>query len=467
VNTLGIEDRGQSRLDALLDNVERSLADDLMPVDVFNDPEVFRAEMERIFLKSWMFVAHESELPNEGDFVLRRIGVDAVIVTRDQNGSLNVLSNYCRHRGTEICRTDRGNALHFKCPYHGWMYKCNGDWAGAPHLVEAYGGRLDPKAWGLLRAPHVDSYRGLVFAALSADAPTLRDYLGATTWMLDALLGLHPDGMRVVGPPDRFRIRTDWKVPSDNFAGDDYHLETTHRSTEMVKVTPRFSESCQLGRSYELGGGHSFVGHDAARTGGTLWGYPKDVVETFQLSALDAAQRQMVTHAPPTVGTIFPNLSFLRSIGIAQFGRPPAVYTSFRQWQPISAGVCEYWNWHLAWNFETEEQAWHAYQVGQYNVGAGGLIEQDDTAVWEGSARAGASPWLRQAGVQFNFQQGRRTKVDVSPDPTWTGPGIRRNTGYGDFRQVAFYRRWLELMRPAKGVARPDTSTPGHARGLR
>jgi N,N-dimethyl phenylurea N-demethylase alpha subunit len=132
MNTLGTKDSGQSRLDALLGRVERSLADDLLPVDIFNDEEIFRAEMERIFLKSWVFLGHESELANKGDFVVRRIGVDAVIVTRDQSGALNVLSNHCRHRGTEICRTDRGNAHHFTCPYHGWMYKCNGDWAGAP-----------------------------------------------------------------------------------------------------------------------------------------------------------------------------------------------------------------------------------------------------------------------------------------------------------------------------------------------
>jgi hypothetical protein len=51
VNTLGIEDRGQSRLDALLDDVERSLADDLVPVDVFNDPEVFRRSRKNILAK--------------------------------------------------------------------------------------------------------------------------------------------------------------------------------------------------------------------------------------------------------------------------------------------------------------------------------------------------------------------------------------------------------------------------------
>lgn len=436
-------------LDALLDRVEQALADDLVPVDIYNDQEVFRAEMERIFARSWVFVAHETEIPNVGDFVLRRIGVDSVIITRDQSGSINVLSNYCRHRGAELCRTDRGNKLHFKCPYHGWVYKCNGDWAGAPQLMEAYGGPLDAKEWGLLRAPHVDTYQGLIFAALSKDVPTLREYLGAAAWMLDAIMGLHPDGMRVIGVPDRFRIRTDWKVPSDNFAGDDYHLATTHKSTELAKLTMGFSESCAIGRSYLLGNGHSFVGHDSKRSGSILWGYAPEIVAKFDLSRLDDAQRAMVTHKPPTAGTIFPNLSFVRSILGTTWGEPLAVMTSFRQWQPIAPGVCEYWNWHFAWKFMSEPDARRIYECSQFHVGAAGVIEQDDTTVWEGAAHAGASPWLRQAGVKFHFQQGRRGTADYSPDATWTGPGVHRNTGFGDFGQVAFYREWLKVMRQA------------------
>lgn len=55
-----------SHLDALLGRVERALADDLLPVEIFNDAAIFRAEMQRIFANSWVFVAHESEIPRQG-----------------------------------------------------------------------------------------------------------------------------------------------------------------------------------------------------------------------------------------------------------------------------------------------------------------------------------------------------------------------------------------------------------------
>src|SRR5918995_5414058 len=99
----------------ILDRVEAALVDDLLPVEIFNDEAVFRAELEKIFTTCWVFVAHESEIPKAGDFVQRRIGLDPVVVTRDGKGGINVLSNYCRHRGSQVCQTDAGNSRFFKC----------------------------------------------------------------------------------------------------------------------------------------------------------------------------------------------------------------------------------------------------------------------------------------------------------------------------------------------------------------
>ena len=87
----------QAYVAALCDRVEKSLDEGLLPVDVFNDDRVFRAEMDRIFTRTWVFVAHESEIPNSGDFVQRKIGLDGVIVTRNGKGEINVLLNHCRH----------------------------------------------------------------------------------------------------------------------------------------------------------------------------------------------------------------------------------------------------------------------------------------------------------------------------------------------------------------------------------
>ncbi|HTW88704.1 MAG TPA: Rieske 2Fe-2S domain-containing protein [Candidatus Binataceae bacterium] len=437
-------------LNAFLDQVEASLENDLVPVGIFNDEEIFRAEIERIFTRNWVFVAHESEIPNKGDFVLRKIGLESVIISRDSDGKINVMSNHCRHRGTEVCQADRGNATHFNCPYHGWAYRNNGDWAGAPHLKEAYGGKLDTKQWGLLHAPHVDSHQGFIFASLDSDSPSLKEHLGNAAWMLDAIMGLHPAGMRVAGSPERYRVRANWKTAAENFTGDVYHVDHLHRSNEQVQTAAGLQGSCEFARSYEMGNGHNFVGHEwvkAIHPGFIFAGYPENYIEQFDLSGFDDAQLLMMRDKPPTVGTIFPNLSFIRVSAFTKLDEPHAVMTSFRQWQPLGPGELEVWNWQFVWNFMSEADVEAIYKIGQFNFGSAGVFEQDDTVSWESVAKVGASHWWRREAMQFNFQQGHKSAVDQSPDPHWTGPGIHRTTGYGEHRQLAFYRHWLKVMR--------------------
>lgn len=440
----------------ILDRVEAALVDDLVPVEIFNNEAVFRAELDKIFATCWVFVAHESEIPKPGDFVQRRIGVDPVIVTRDGKGGINVLSNYCRHRGTQICQTDAGNSRFFKCPYHGWTYSNNGDLLGTPHMGDAYGQRLNPKEWGLLRAPRVATRQGFIFASLAQDGPSLNEYLGGAGWMLDLIVGLHPGGMRVAGPPERYKLRADWKSGAENFVGDAYHVDTLHWSTEEIQLVQGLQSNSEIGRYYEFENGHGFIGHawtKAVHPGYVLWGYPPEITRHLDLSGLDEAQLHVVNDEPPTVGTIFPNLSMIRVNTPSVPGGPLTVVTSFRQWQPLAPGELELWNWQFVWDFQSQEEALDYYVNGQFTFGSGGVFEQDDTVAWEGAPKAAQSPWMRKAGVKFHFQQGNNSAVDQAPDPTWKGPGIKRNTAYGEHNQLHFYRHWLKTMRD--GTTRP------------
>lgn len=438
------------RLAALLERVETQLANDLVPVEIFNDEDIFRGEMERIFTRTWVFVAHESEIPKSGDFVQRRIGLDPVIVTRDGEGGINVLSNYCRHRGTQVCQTDAGNSRFFKCPYHGWTYSNTGELVGTPMLQRAYGERVDPTDWSLLKAPRVESRQGFVFASLSEDVPPLDEYLGGAGWMLDLIVGLHPDGMRVAGPPDRYKVRANWKSAAENFAGDVYHVPNLHASGEQVRMAYGIDGAADLGRSYEFENGHNFMGHawtEVLGPDGVLWGYPPRVKDHFDLSQLDETQLRVVRDEPPTVGTIFPNFSFIRVFSPTVPDGPIVAFTSFRQWQPISPGEIELWSWQFVWKFQSDEDALEDYVTGQFQFGSAGIFEQDDTVAWEGISRAGASPWARKAGMNFHFQQGNKSQIDQSPDPDWKGPGLHRLTGYGEHNQLNFYRHWLKVMK--------------------
>ena len=93
---------------------------------VYTSQDVFDTEMDRIYGQGWVFVAHESEVPEPGDYVTRRVGRQPVIVSRARDGSVYVLSNRCAHRGNRICNLDQGNASSFRCPYHGWTYAGDG-----------------------------------------------------------------------------------------------------------------------------------------------------------------------------------------------------------------------------------------------------------------------------------------------------------------------------------------------------
>jgi phenylpropionate dioxygenase-like ring-hydroxylating dioxygenase large terminal subunit len=91
--------------------------------DIFVDPAIHAEELERIFARTWLFVAHASEIPSPGDYVTRRTGADPVIVTHTEDDRFQVFLNTCKHRGMQVCRVDRGNTSHFRCPYHGWTYR--------------------------------------------------------------------------------------------------------------------------------------------------------------------------------------------------------------------------------------------------------------------------------------------------------------------------------------------------------
>ena len=203
----------------------------MIPAHVYSDPDVFELERERLFARAWVFLAHESEVPSPGDYVVRRIVDDSFIVVRDEAGVVRVHFNMCLHRGMQVCRAEVGNASHFRCPYHGWSYRNDGRLAGLPFHQDAYGGDdgLRRDEHHLLPAPRVDTIDGMVFASLAADGPSLREHLGDFAFYLGFYTRQSAAGLELRGP-QRWRVRANWKIGCENFVGDMYHTPHTHRS---------------------------------------------------------------------------------------------------------------------------------------------------------------------------------------------------------------------------------------------
>src|SRR3984893_17913485 len=145
--------------------------------EIYRDPAVFGLEMERIFKRTWVFMAHESELAAAGDYLTMRIGAEPVVLVRSEDGGIRVLVYRCRHRGAVVCEGAAGNAKSFRCQYHGGTYRNDGQLVGVPY-PERQAADVRERL-GLVALPRVESYRGLVFASFNPAVPLLADYLGS------------------------------------------------------------------------------------------------------------------------------------------------------------------------------------------------------------------------------------------------------------------------------------------------
>ena len=198
---------------------------------IFSDPQIFDLEMERIFERCWLFLSHESLIPEFGDFVVTRMGTDEVIVWRQRDGAIRVFHNYCTHRGARLCQAESGNARGLACGYHGWAFGVDGSLQVVPVGEEEYheGFRC---ANGLREVARVESHRGFIFGCMDPEAPPLVDYLGDSAFYFD-LWADAEGGVELLGPPSRSIVCANWKSPTENFIGDTGHIYWTHGSAMM------------------------------------------------------------------------------------------------------------------------------------------------------------------------------------------------------------------------------------------
>jgi phenylpropionate dioxygenase-like ring-hydroxylating dioxygenase large terminal subunit len=214
---------------------------------IYTDQAIFDAEMTHIFGGTWVYLAHESQIPNPNDYVTAKLGLRPLIMTRDNSGTIRALYNRCTHRGTTLCRWDKGNTRSFQCPYHGWNFFNNGKLRGVP-WADGYAEKLvqNPK-FNLAQVPRVESYRGFIFGTLNLDALPLSEHLGPIKKPIDEWLDRNPGGKVIVCEANRFRFNGNWKLAYDN-SGDGYHVIFSHRS--LLDTENRFKDENAKGMSY-------------------------------------------------------------------------------------------------------------------------------------------------------------------------------------------------------------------------
>ncbi|WP_102345856.1 aromatic ring-hydroxylating oxygenase subunit alpha [Bacillus sp. Marseille-P3661] len=427
----------------VLEEMSSKLKEGLVSNMIYHDQDIFELEQEKIFSKTWVFVAHDTEIPNKGDFVVRYVVQDSFIVVRGKDNQIGVYFNYCTHRGMHVCRAEDGNTSSFRCHYHGWNFNTSGELIGVPFEEPIYGESMDRKDFGLI-APRFGVYKGMIFVCLDDKAPSLEEYLGDFKWYLDLVLNWSPNGMEVTGPPQRWIVETNWKIPSENIVGDSYHTPISHKSAMEVGLANIQKAKDALPGSQkdgaEICAGSGNVGFRMVPSG-SFWGYPKELIDSLKMNVTPEQFKLIEDGYFPFRGHIFPNLSFLNTATYVREDQVISNFLTFRVWQPLGPDKIEIISWSFVPKGAPNEFKDYSKKAYIATFGTSGMYEVDDAENWLSITRNTRGKNVR------NFYQNIKMGMDTDKIlPDWPGPGIPYSSVYTEAGQRYFLNKWLGYM---------------------
>lgn len=236
--------------------------------DMFTDPELFELEMKHIFEGNWIYLAHESQIPNKNDFFTYTMGRQPIFITRNKDNELKAFINACSHRGAMLCRTKKGNRAAHTCPFHGWVFNNDGkllkvkdpEDAGYPESFNCEGSH------NLKEVPRFANYKGFLFGSLNPDVVSLEEYLGEAANIIDMIVDQSPEGLEVLRGSSTYVYDGNWKVQAENGA-DGYHVSAVHwnyvattgrrdKETDTTKAMDASTWAKQKGGFYAFDHGH-------------------------------------------------------------------------------------------------------------------------------------------------------------------------------------------------------------------
>lgn len=424
MNTIAIVNEGD------IPNPDKLVASDCSYVsrEVFNNMSVYQREQKRIFERNWLYLAHESQLKNPGDFVSAYMGEIPVIVARGGDGKIKVSINSCPHRGLRVCRADQGNATRFTCPYHTWQFRPTGELVGIPQ-AKKLGEKIDKQALSLKAVPRVEMAFGLIFGSLNPDIEPLDDYLGDIKFYMEAYFDRFPGGLEVVGPAQKWQLQCNWKLPVENMLGDIGHAPYLHGSLVAPDSAPAL-EIEEHGMTVVPKPGHAAAirllpnTSTAEERGRHDPNSPPELVEFLTEVERTVAERLSPEQAriKGMAFGVYPNLSLL-------WGQ-----STLRVSHPRAPGLIEYWSWWLS----PIEAPDHIKQLirSAYTVpfGVSGIIEQEDSYAWAQQFEGSNITYLNDQPYYYGLGMG-----EEKPHPEI--PGIAGRC-YNEHYARGFYQRW-------------------------
>ncbi len=445
-----IRGKGDRNLQSLvnLDNGEVSR-------EVYVNEDIYAQELEQVFGRAWLFIGHESQVPNPGDFVLSLMGEEEVILTQDRKGKIHVFLNTCRHRGMKVCRYDEGNALVFTCPFHAWTYDTDGRLVGVPHHKDAYFEELDKSQWGLPEVAQMCNFYGSIWATWDAKAPSFEDYLGpfaeTVRWAFMGSDG-EDNGLELFSPAQRWRLPTNWKFPAFSFAGDSAHAAMTHLSVNAAAIGPQGEK--------DGGGRHPMKAPFPAKNGymavpdlghsGQLAIFEQPGIAPYldtwlADSGVDEYFREQHEKRREKVGDKYIHMQGASPgpFGGGQFHIFPNVTMSnFRilPWHPHGVGMTEAWRlYQVDKNAPQYVKDAIRHFVMRY-CGPGGVTESDDMENWNYAHPASLGIIAQKYPYSFHLGLGHNHTDERIPGVTIG------DKGPSELNQRSRLTRWVEFM---------------------
>ncbi len=192
-----------------------------MPGNLYTSAEIFAAEKEQIFMKTWLCVAREEQIANPGDYLTGEVMAEPYVITRNKDGKIHAFLNMCRHRGVPVAE-GAGNARGFSCPYHAWYYNLEGKLMAAPHMGQS---EVDLTNCHL-RPMKVALWRGWIFVAFDADAQNFQEFIAP----LEEKLWWFKSDLCCLADKVTLEIDCNWKLLVENLI-DIYHVPVLHRAS--------------------------------------------------------------------------------------------------------------------------------------------------------------------------------------------------------------------------------------------
>lgn len=341
---------------------------------------VHASEIRRIWDRSWLWCAHESEIPEPGDFLTRTVGGRPLLIVRNSDGVVRVFFNTCPHKGTLLARESHGTARFFRCFYHAWTFSSDGALVALPD--EAGYDESDPsprERMGLAQVPGLGVVAGFVFVSFVEPEVSLHEHLGPAADYLRLVVDMAADGMESIDGTLVYHARANWKLAVEN-ALDAYHFAPTHQTFIEYRKATGYITSNKPGEAVSLGNGHVVhVSRGRYGRAGLDWEPSWGEVErtrieqnrTALVERLGAERAELVADTSRIL-YVFPNLIVFDILGVA-----------LRMLEPIGSGSTDVTSVQLAPIGEPDDARRLRLDHLIGFLGPGGFSTPDDIEAYE------------------------------------------------------------------------------------